>query len=248
VGALMGNPWEKLPKERDFVLESDKELILAFNEKVKNEDHKIHLELLPEPYLGNPDAEIILLNLNPGFSTDDLNLHRHNDYFVSATMANLLHIEQEYPFYFLDPEIVKARGRDQRGRDRWWNRILGDLIGHYGAAAVANHVFCIEFFPYHSKKYKALRDVVPSQHYSFSLVRKAIQRGALIVLMRSKSKWLKAVPELADYEYYELSSVQSAYVTRNNLPGGFDKIVEILKPHNKRSLSAAVSSTSYSSG
>jgi hypothetical protein len=115
--ASMDNPWEKLPKERDLVLGSDKEPILAFKDKVKIEDHKIYFDLLPEPCLGHPDAEIILPDLNAGFSTDDANLLRHNDYFVRATRANLLHIEQEYPFYFLDPEIVKAQGpRSARSR------------------------------------------------------------------------------------------------------------------------------------
>ncbi len=30
-------------------------------------DHQIHLKILPEPYTGDPEANIILLNLNPGF-------------------------------------------------------------------------------------------------------------------------------------------------------------------------------------
>jgi hypothetical protein len=70
----MDNPWRNLSREQPFVLEGDKSRILLFNNKVKDE-HKIHLELLPEPYLGNPESEIVLLNLNPGFSIDDFKFH-----------------------------------------------------------------------------------------------------------------------------------------------------------------------------
>jgi hypothetical protein len=240
---LMDNPWPNLPEKEPFVLEGDKELILAFNDELKNDKIKydkymIHLDLLPEPYLGNPNAEIVLLNLNPGFSPDDSKLHHSNKDFINASRTNLGHGKQEYPFYFLDPRVVEARGRDSRGRDRWWNRKLGHLVEVCGASRVANNVFCIEFFPYHSKEYKglpkrynSLRGIVPSQHYSFDLVRKAIQRRALIVFIRSRAKWSKAVPELADYRYcYQLNSPQSGSVTKGNLElGGFERIVEILK-------------------
>jgi len=88
-------------------------------------------------------------------------------------------------------------------------------------------VFCIEF-PYHSKKYRSLRRMLPSQYYSFDLVRRAIKRRVLIVLMRSRARWLSAIPELSGYGYYELSSPQNGALTPRNLSEGFDRIVEIL--------------------
>ena len=62
----MQNPWLSLPENPPFVLECDHQIILAFNNRVKPE-HLIHWEFLPEPYTGNPEAKILLLNLNPGF-------------------------------------------------------------------------------------------------------------------------------------------------------------------------------------
>ena len=62
----MRNPWIDLPETAPFVLACDKQGIGDFNHTAKPE-HTIHLELLPEPYTGNPEAMIILLNLNPGF-------------------------------------------------------------------------------------------------------------------------------------------------------------------------------------
>ncbi len=62
----MRNAWRDLPETAPFVLACDKQGIVDFNHKAKPE-HKIHLGLLPEPYTGNPEAKIMLLNLNPGF-------------------------------------------------------------------------------------------------------------------------------------------------------------------------------------
>ena len=52
---------------RRFVLPSERAVIKSFNVDA-HENHKIRTEVLPEPYLGHPDAEIFLLNLNPGYS------------------------------------------------------------------------------------------------------------------------------------------------------------------------------------
>lgn len=218
----MNNPWKSLPREQPFVLESDKSQVLLFNNKVENR-YKIHLELLPEPYLGNPNAEIVLLSLNPGFAKDDVTFHRFDNNFKASSRINLLHGEQEYPFFFLDPKIVRVRGR------RWWDRKLGRLVDLYGARTVANHVCCVEFFPYHSEKYRTIGSPLPSQQYTFYLVRKAIERKALIVFLRSRKRWVEAVPELASYGFFELNSPQNAIVTRNNLPEGFERIMEALK-------------------
>jgi hypothetical protein len=90
------NPWLDLPETKDFVLPRDEKSIQAFNDQAKQE-HEIHLELLPEPYLGNPQANIVLLNANPGFSKNDHVYHSDKD-FEKASRDNLYHVSQEYPF------------------------------------------------------------------------------------------------------------------------------------------------------
>ena len=62
----MQNPWLSLPEAPPFVLACDHQIILNFNNRAKTE-HLIHLEFLPAPYSGNPEAKILLLNSNPGF-------------------------------------------------------------------------------------------------------------------------------------------------------------------------------------
>lgn len=62
----MDNPWLNLPDCAPFVLDYDKYSILNFNATAR-EEYRIHLEELPEPYTDRPTANIVLLNLNPGF-------------------------------------------------------------------------------------------------------------------------------------------------------------------------------------
>jgi hypothetical protein len=217
----MNNPWVTLPQTEPFVLEKDRQGILDFNSKAKPE-HRIHLELLPEPYLGNPTAKVILLNLNPGYSEGDIIFHRDNEFFIKTCRENLLHNEQEYPFYLLNPYNYQSPGF------KWWHKRLKPLIELYGLKKVANSICCIEFFPYHSENYRQMRSPLPSQSYSFHLVREAIKRSAMIVVMRSQKNWLEQVPELRNHNFYTLSSVQNVTVSQSNLRSGFSELVRLL--------------------
>ena len=219
----MKNPWVTLPYEKPYVLPEDKQEILKYNKKVNKDENLIRTELIPEPYLGDPSSEIILLNLNPGFSIKDKLFHNDNDYFIKSCRKNLLHKDQEYPFYLLDPKNSKAPGY------KWWTQKLKKLINKFGNKAVANNIFCIEFFPYHSIKFKLNKNILFSQKYSFYLLRKAIKRDTLIVIMRSRKIWLENVPELEKCNYYELNSPQNPCLTPNNLPDGYDELIKIIE-------------------
>jgi hypothetical protein len=134
----MTNPWQRLPLQPPYVLPEDAPLIHAFNANA-NQDAVIYLELIPEPYLGSPDAPVVLLSLNPGFSSDDPQ-HHQDPRFAERSRDNLLHRKSEYPFFLLDPAIT-APG------NRWWTRRLGPLIREYGLETVAQRVLCVEYFP-----------------------------------------------------------------------------------------------------
>ena len=217
----MHNPWLLLPETTPFVLPSDKKSILDFNSYAKQE-HQIHLELLPEPYLGNPRAKIVLLNLNPGFSKSDILFHRDNAYFANTSRANLRHEGQEYPFYLLDPKNLAAPGSG------WWRRKLRWLIDRYGLKKVANEICVIEYFPYHSAKF-GFREGTPSQRYSHYLVEEAMKSDALIIQMRSRALWQNSNPRLSSYHhYYELKNPQNPAISGNNCPDGYRKILSIL--------------------
>jgi hypothetical protein len=213
----MDNPWHKLPREPRYVLSEDAFHLNQFNSRPRLKDeHKIRLEVFPEPYLGNPASPVVLLNLNPGFKETDIQRH-HEPRFAELSRGNLLHLPAEFPFYLLDPTI------DRTG---WWEKKLAALIDRFDQRTVANSVFCIEYFPYHSCKFKRSRQVLDSQRYSFSLVREAIQRKAVILIMRARRRWYEQIPELESYAMgYVVSSWQNPVITENNFGEGFGAAV-----------------------
>lgn len=218
----MKNPWELLPNSTPYFLPSERRFIEYFNSSVED-IHRIREELMPEPYLGRPDAPIVLLNLNPGFDEREIPFHNEDPYFMEICRMNLLHEPAEYPFYLLDPEISESIGH------QWWMKKLRMPIEAVGLDQVAKKVLCIEYFPYHSIRFKPFKRILVSQQYSFFLVKKAIQRNALIIIMRSQRYWLKAIPELASYPMkYQLRNPQNVVISPNNCPDGYPEIMKIL--------------------
>jgi hypothetical protein len=214
----MRNPWRDLLETAPFVLACDKPGIVDFNKTAKSE-HKIHLEILPEPYTGNPKARILLLNLNPGFYERNEKFLLGDAHFFEASRANLTHTKQDYPFYLLDPRNAASPGY------YWWSRKLKSLIDRYGLKKVANEVCVIEYFPYHSVKF-GCNIFVPSQSYNLYLVKEGLKRNALIIQMRSRRVWQSAIPGLGSYlNYYEL---KNPTISRNNCPSGFPEILKVL--------------------
>jgi hypothetical protein len=216
----MRNPWIDLPTAPPFVLADDREQIARFNHRA-NEITWIHEQLLPEPFLGDPCAPVVLLNLNPGFSTEDEKFHTQA-VFSRASRMNLAHKASEYPFYLLSPD-VEGPGR------QWWQRRLAPLLKVASRQVVAKRICCIEYFPYHTRKFRHRGLRVPSQDYSFHLVREAIHRDAIIVLMRSHRLWYEAIDELRNHDrLYTLRSVQNTVMSRKNCPNGFEVICSTL--------------------
>jgi hypothetical protein len=84
------NPWPELPVQSPFVLDIDRTSIDKYN-TLHNNDEKIIVESVPEPFVGNlQSARVVLLNLNPGHSEDDAMAHSDKN-FRGAMMRNLLH-------------------------------------------------------------------------------------------------------------------------------------------------------------
>jgi len=219
----MDNPWLNLPERAPFVLERDKYSILNFNSTAR-EEYRIHMEELPEPYTGRPTANIVLLNLNPGFYERNEEFHSNNsyDYFVKTHRANLAHAEQDYPFYHLDPNNFNSPGY------YWWSRKLKQLVNQYGAKKVAHEMSNFEYFPYHSRRFGYSKSIVASQRYTFYLVEEALKRNAIIILMRGRNFWEQAIPMLKTYSYHTLSSPQNASISESNCPEGYRAIVQMM--------------------
>lgn len=212
------NPWRDLPSTAPFLLPGDKDLVDKFNESAP-EDLLIHHELLPEPFIGSPQAPVVLLNKNPGYSSPN-DLAKHP--LSQQARLGLLH-ECEIPFYLLDERERQSLGY------RWWNRKLKSLIEACGDQVVARSVLCVEFFPYHSRRFGHDGLALPSQQYSFSLVRSAMSQGAVIVVMRGRKQWLNALPELKSHTLlFHLRNPQNPTISPNNCPDGYESIVEAI--------------------
>lgn len=164
----MHNPWVALPAAADFVLPQDAPYIHTWN-RVATPEKWMHLELLPEPYLGTPTARIFLLNLNPGYDEEDATFHQGHPYFIQTSRANLLHAPLDYPVYLLDPQNRASPGA------QWWMKHLHWLTDQYGVETIAHELCVVEYFPYHSSTYgRKQKHTLPSQQYSFSLVKAAM--------------------------------------------------------------------------
>ena len=214
------NPWRDLPLEPPYALASDRLILERFNQKARP-DHQIHLDLLPEPFLGSPDAPVVLLSLNPGFAPEDRIPHG-DPTFQALSRAQLSHAPSPYPFLLLNP-AVEAPGRG------WWEKKLVRLLETCGRERVARGVLCVEYFPYHSRRFAHARIRVPSQEYSFHLVRAALRREAAIVLMRAERPWLDAIPELVAYpRLYRLRNRQNVILSAANCPEGYASLVAAL--------------------
>ena len=89
----------------------------------------------------------------------------------------------------------------------------------------------IEWFPYHSVKFKVPKEKFESQEYAFQLAKDMLARK-LVVRMRSKSLWANVDPRFG--EVPSLLNPQCGYITLGNTEGDlFGRIVEALRGKSK---------------
>ena len=109
----MENPWPQLPTDAPCVLPPDRSIIEAFNARYADKHESdcrtssctgcftIQTQLLPEPFIGDPEARVYLLNLNPGyFPGEDDDWHVAAG-FRTAIIDNLDHKgrpKNKFPF------------------------------------------------------------------------------------------------------------------------------------------------------
>lgn len=216
------NPWLSLPASAPFVLAEDAKILGSLRHPPRGKC-ELRLGLPPQPWTGNvSSAEVFLLALNPGFAECDCAEFQNADYAVQWRLA--LSFGTRTPFYFLDPAFSTTGG------GRWWRPRLRDLIAVAGIDAVAQSVMCVEHFPYKSTRYKPLGVTLPSQWYSFEIVREAIRQRKQIVVMRNERVWLESVPELQSYPYVRLTNHQNPYLSRAQMTADqFDRVCAALR-------------------
>jgi hypothetical protein len=221
---MSNNPWHRLPESRPFVLPEDEAIVRQFNAKAAA-DHYLHIdEIVPEAFVGARDAPVVLLSNNPGFGEGVE--ERRNPDFVIKMRRNLLHDPSDYPFLFLAPDFTGPSRQ-------WWISKLKDLIAVFGERVVANSILNVVYFPYPSTRFDHLSLELPCQDYSFRLVREAVDRNAVVVLMRKAEAtvqaWKRAVPKLEGYaRLYRVRNSQNPSVNRPNCDN-FEDIVRAIR-------------------
>lgn len=220
----MENPWRSLRNSIPYVLNQDLDVIQSMNAKYVNTPRMIQTQLLPEPFIGNIEAPIIVLTKNPGFDVINDPPWHSKERFKELAMANLFQETSEYPFFFLNPEIKNSPGAE------WHKDKLKALIRRTSLKKVAQTICSIPCFPYHTLNYtglpKTISDgILPSQKYTRLLVMKAIERQAIIILGTGKNAWSSLVPELFSYQRtYFLHNHQRSFIS----PGNLDQFEELV--------------------
>ncbi|MDA2928494.1 hypothetical protein MYX84_00875 [Acidobacteria bacterium AH-259-O06] len=165
----------------------------------KAELDKLHLGLIPIPYMGNlRRASIFILMLNPGFRPQNY-FAEADPNFKKALIKNLYQRNQnkDFPFVTLDPRLAWQS-------DYWprkFERILKELIEKkkitYREAlrVIANKVACLQYAPYHSKS--GLPRALPTlastskilEHVHEVILPKVETGNALVIVMRKSRAW-----------------------------------------------------------
>lgn len=226
---VVTNSWKDAIERHDFCAE---------------DDPRLHLGVLPEPFTGNlGTASIFILLLNPGLGPTDY----YGEYEVPAFReARLRNLRQEFTrdrlaFCMLDPQFA------WHGGFQWWHgklrAVIGELSKRHGvtfAAArhgLAKELASIELFPYHSATFnrrgKWLRDL-RSVQLAREFVRDVVlprvaRREAIVIATRKVTEW--GLPEAPGVIRYEAKHARGAHITPNSAGGA-----AILKHFERRPL------------
>jgi hypothetical protein len=231
----MKNPWIEFVEnldETNLVLKEDKAVIDTFNQSA-NDTFKVHTEIMPAPFMGNvQSAPILLLLLNPGYDEKE-EIKGYYKKYKPFWKNEIQHIRSipELPLFCLDEKYIEYSD--------YWNNKLKPLTLKKNKEKVAKNICKIQFFPYHSQKFKSISkkifvkdgtdNYLKSQKYNFYLVEKAMERNALIIILRSRKMWFEAIPKLEKYEnLYFTNSYLNTILSENNLGETFPKIINIL--------------------
>lgn len=209
----MENPWRALNCGSSLVLSEDEPYLCAFEQCCKNDAYRINRTVVPEPRSGPIDAPVVLLQLNPSYD-EAPPCPKDVEKRIAA-----LHDETS-------PHMPLQSG------DGWWARTFASVHRDIDdPVKIATRVLSLEFFPYASKSFSHGHVRLPSQGYTFALLRRAIERAALILVTRGFNLWCGAVPELAAERenIVTLRNPRRPFVSRNNLPpGAYERVIQMI--------------------
>jgi hypothetical protein len=201
----------------------------AGSEDFGEQSTKFHLNLLPQPFVGNlSQASIYILLLNPGFSPGDYYALQSAPEYIAAIKRNLrqANAADAYPFFFLDPRFAWTAG------GRWWQarfRSIAEAIAKQRSCSwqlayqhISRHTACLEMYPYHSQSFKepkvALKSTVLIRQYvAEELLPRAISGDALLVVTRQTKAW--QLPTHPNIITYSAGEARGAHITTKTAGG-----------------------------
>ena len=182
----------------------------------KSKDKRIHLGLLPCPFMGGLiNASIYVLMTNPGVTVGDYREHERSE-LRSVLLANLRQerLDGVLPFIFLDRQFACHDGFG------YWNKKVGlgktiqDLAKRKrmseseSRTVVWNKLAVIQSVPYHSANGPNAGNKLgswPSVHLAGQFVRDTVvkrvrTKQAIVVVVRQVKRWNQYIPEDLDDE------------------------------------------------
>ena len=226
----MQNPWaDKSNYSSQWILKSDREVVERFQGKQGLKPHyRLRTDVAPEPWCGPiKTAQVLLLASNPHWDERDDRMPQRAHELMWENLSG------ELPLYCLHEDM-----RGLTGGDWYRNRALKKVLEVLPDHKVASGVCLVDFVGYRSHQWhSALR--VSSSDYTISQVNAAIDRDAVIILLRSGKEWLTKIPRLARYpRIYRNRSWQQVMLSENNTslglndesrPGAFTEIIRNLE-------------------
>lgn len=198
------NPWEGV-KESDLYTKNDRSNVEVFNSKLGRHPKFIDLNLLPEPYMGNKNAKVILLFSNPGFGGNETTEYNEIPKFKETIIKNLTHANEEYPYYYLNPNFTRKSIKGETiftDGGKWILDKTKQLRKDSGLTLeeFSTKIFTLQLHPFHSAEFKALNKTYKGYEYTMQLfsdsIDRAIKGEALIVCARAYKEWNKEYQKL----------------------------------------------------
>lgn len=222
---LKNNPWNvaeieawqatlNAGKSGEFILKADADVIASYNRKCKNERDLIQTRILPQPFIGNPEAPIWILPQNPAYGEIDLydmlgekeaikawltkekvELNPETEDKKSLEKRQKLLLEQlifkKPSFYIFDEcfkTLKKHAGNKSFGGYEWWNKRLLQCDLCNGNKDMLSKFFVLEFFPYHSRNFSETLSKTEVAHSKFwkELVSYALDQKKLLLCRGKK--------------------------------------------------------------
>lgn len=193
--------------------------------KGAKEKYKLRLNVYPQHFVGDIDnAKIIILSLNPGYSTEYYDAYKNITNKNSTNYEQIIkeNLEMKQPFF----HAFELANESDLG---YWGNKMKCWVEDYdekdnktiieSLKKITENIALAEYFPYHSISYndmydklgkgtspnsnRKIKDYLPTQKFLFEKIKKRIDDKddrVIIILTRSFAKWYEAVPELKNYE------------------------------------------------